>query len=269
VHFFNIKLAAGEDFLSNTTAKINPESYIINETAARMIGWNNPKDAVGQPFKPTTPYAQFEGGSIIGVVEDFGQSSLKKEIKPLLLFQRQNWFFCFMVKIESDKINSTLTAVRKAWNDINSDYPFQYYFIDDLFAQVYQGEKKQQQILGLFSILGVLIACMGLFGLITYTVERRWKEIGIRKVLGASVRNILQSLTKEFMVLVVIANIIAWPIAYYAMNKWLESFAYRTNIGITTFILAGFSALLIALLTVSYQAIKAARTNPVDAIKHE
>ena len=198
-----------------------------------------------------------------------GISTLRKKIKPLVLFQRPIWYFCFLIKVKPDQINSTLTLIENKWEEIYPEYPFEFYFVDDLFAKLYRAEQKQGIILGVFALLCIIIACLGLFGLTAYTVERRTKEIGIRKVLGASVPGVVGLLSKDFIKLVLLANIIAWSIAYFAMLKWLQNFAYRIDINWRVFLFAGGLALIIALLTVSSQAIKAAMANPVEALRYE
>ena len=162
-----------------------------------------------------------------------------------------------------------LATMKKKWDAYNTDEPFTYTFLDDLFNKTYSAEQKTGTILNIFSLLIIFVACLGLFGLATYTAEQRTKEIGVRKVLGASVRQVTQMLSKEFLRLVVIASLIAFPAAWWAMNKWLQSFAYRIDISWWVFAVAGFSALLIALLTVSFQAIKAALSNPVKSLRTE
>ena len=159
--------------------------------------------------------------------------------------------------------------MKKKWELLQPAFPFEYSFLDEDFDKQYKIDKKLSQIFSYFTFLAILIACLGLFGLASFTAEQRTKEIGIRKALGASVSEIIFLLSKEFTRWVLVANIIAWPLAYFAMNRWLQNFAYRINIGIGTFILAALLALVIALLTVGYQAIKAARANPVEALRYE
>jgi len=155
------------------------------------------------------------------------------------------------------------------WQKFIPEFPFKYNFLDETINRLYRDEERIVIILNLFSGMSIFISCLGLFGLVSYTIEQRTKEIGIRKVLGATVPNIAMHLTKDYVKWVLIANIFAWPVAYWAMNRWLQNFAYRTNIGIATFILSATLALLIALITISYQAIKAALANPVKSLKYE
>jgi putative ABC transport system permease protein len=173
------------------------------------------------------------------------------------------------IRLRPDDIPSALTFLQEKWQEYRPDYPFSYYFIDERFNQRYENEEKLGKLFSLFSLLAIAVACLGLFGLAAFTAEQRTKEIGIRKVLGASVAGILSLLSKDFVKLVVVANIIAWPVAWYAMNRWLQDFAYRIDIGWWVFAFAGGLALLIALLTVSTQAIKAALANPVESLRYE
>jgi putative ABC transport system permease protein len=172
-------------------------------------------------------------------------------------------------KIKTTDVAGLLATMKKNWDSYKTGDPFTYSFMDDLFNKTYATEQKTGTILNIFSVLIIVVACLGLFGLATYTAEQRTKEIGIRKVLGASVTQVTQMLSKEFIKLVLIASLIAFPAAWWAMNKWLQSFAYRINISWWVFVIAGFTALLIALVTVSFQAIKAAIANPVNSLRSE
>ena len=173
------------------------EKYILNETAVKMIGWT-PEQAIGKQFKLTPGHTQFEGGVIHGVVKDHNFSTMKKTIKSLVLFQRPIWYFCFLIKIDPININRSLNYIKNRWHEIFPDSPFEYIFVDELFSRLYKSELRQSSILGIFSGLGIFIACLGLLGLAAFTIERRTKEIGLRKVLGASVSGITFLLSKEF-----------------------------------------------------------------------
>jgi putative ABC transport system permease protein len=172
-------------------------------------------------------------------------------------------------KIKTTDVAGLLATMKKQWNSYNTDEPFTYSFMDDLFNKTYSAEQKTGTILNIFSILTIFVACLGLFGLVTYTAEQRTKEIGIRKVLGASVGQVTQMLSKEFLKLVLIASLIAFPLSWWAMNKWLQSFAYRIGISWWVFVVAGCVTILIALITVSFQAVKAAVANPVKSLRTE
>jgi putative ABC transport system permease protein len=259
---FGMEIVAGRDF-SRELSTDSVGAYIINETAAAQLGWASPEEALDKPLG----YGQFDG-RVIGVVKDFNFESLHLQIKPML-FQISPFLRSISIRLRPDNIPSTLAFLQEKWLEYRPDYPFSYFFIDEHFAQRYENEEKLGKLFSLFSLLAISVACLGLFGLAAFTAEQRTKEIGIRKVLGASVAGILSLLSKDFVKLVVIANIIAWPMAYFAMSKWLQDFAYRIDIGWWVFALASGVALLIALLTVSTQAIKAALANPVEALRYE
>jgi len=174
-----------------------------------------------------------------------------------------------LIKINSGNLPATMELLKKKWTEIIPQLPFDFSFLDETFDRQYKADEKLQAIFSNFGVLAIFISCLGLSGLVSFTAEQRTKEIGIRKALGASISGIIFLLSKEFTKWVLIANLIAWPVAYFAMNQWLQNFAYRINIELGTFILAGVLALIIALLTVSYQAVKAAKANPVDALRYE
>ena len=263
-----MEIATGRNF-SEDFGTDPDESVIINETAAKKFGWDDP---VGKKFIFRTG----EGSdrktinmSVIGVVKDFHMRSLRERIEPLIIFYDYSSLRSFSIRIASDNIVHTMSLLEKKWNEFEPNKPFNYLFLDDAFDSQYRGEEKFRNITLYFSLLAIFIGCLGLFGLASFTAEQRTKEIGIRKVLGATNLNIVYLISKEYTWLVLLANIIAWPVAYYAMNRWLQNFAYRINIGLWTFLLAGALAFVIALLTVSFQAIKAALANPVDSLRYE
>ncbi len=240
-------------------------SIILNETAVKQLGYQNPIDE--------KLYTWIGGGrlvtyNIIGEVRDFHFESLHQNIGPLcFVFGRNSDLASF--KVSAARIPSILREAGIKWKSMTSGMPFNYQFMDDSFNEVYKAERQVGVIAISFSTLAIIIACLGLFGLATFLAEQRTKEIGVRKVLGASVPSILLMLSKEFIKWIIIANIIAWPVTYYIMNKWLQEFAYRINISWWLFIFAGCIALIIALVTVSFQAVKAAIANPVKSLKYE
>ncbi len=250
-----------KDFATDSTG------MIINEAAAKAFGWGT-LNAVGKTIirensdrGTNVPY------HVIGVVKDFNFKSLHEPITPLLMTLQPEWGLIF--KVKTADIQGLLSSMKQQWNKFNTDEPFTYNFMDDLYNKTYSAEQKTGTILNIFSILTILVACLGLFGLATYTAEQRTKEIGIRKVLGASVTQVTGMLSKDFIKLVSIACLVAFPLSFWAMNKWLQSFAYRIDISWWIFLIAGFVALLIALITVSFQAIKAAVANPVKSLRTE
>lgn len=268
IPMMGMELAAGRNF-SAKLATDTTESVLINETAARQFGWDDP---IGKKFIFQPPPGQ-EGETdimyVVGVVKDFHMSSLRNEIMPCILFFDPAEQARISTRLASGNISDTLDRLGKKWQEIDSQSPFDYFFLDDTINQLYASEERVGRLTLYFSVLAIFIGCLGLFGLAAFTAEKRTKEIGIRKVLGASATGIVRLLSKEYVILVAIANVIAWPVAYYGMNKWLTNFVYRTKMGFDIFVLSGILAYLIALMTVIFQAIKAARANPVDSIRYE
>jgi putative ABC transport system permease protein len=257
---FQMEIVKGRSFSREFGTDEN-DAVIVNETFVRKANWTNP---IGKKF-------QFWGNRervVVGVVKDFHFQSLHQDMKPLfILCQPDNYYF--YARVRSENIPATLKYFRETYERFKIRYPFEYFFLDDNFNRMYASEQKLGQMLISFSGLAIFIACLGIFGLASYTAERRTKEIGIRKVLGASVTRIMFLLSTGLTKWIIIANLVSWPIAYYAMSRWLQNFAYRIDINIWIFILSGTIALFIAILTVSYQTIKAATANPVDSLRYE
>jgi putative ABC transport system permease protein len=242
-------------------------SVIINEEAVRRFGW---EDAIGKKVIQTFGDARYYY-TVIGVIKDFHFSSLKNAIRPMNLFLSLDSNRYISVNIQSEDIPGTLSFIEETWNKTNPNYPMDHYFLDRVFERRYRSEERLLQLFGYLSALAIFIASLGLFGLASFAAEQRTKEIGIRRVLGAPVSGIVVLLSKEFTRWVLVANIIAWPLAYLAMHSWLRGFAYRINLNsqIGFFLIAAVGAFLIAWLTVSFQAIKAAIANPVDSLRYE
>jgi len=261
-----MEMIEGRYFSKDRPADRN--SVILNETAAAALGMGNP---VGKRLIRSSPA---QGGSdfftIIGVVKDFHFESLHQKIRPLAVYLlTEDEARYVTIRVRPDNIPKTLSFIKSQWNEFVPRQPFEYFFIDDDFDSLYKTEQKVGQIFSAFAILAVLVACLGLFGLASFTAEQRTKEIGIRKILGATVSNILTLLTREFSRWVLLANLVAWPIAYFAMYRWLQNFAYRISIGPRSFLLAAGMVFFVALFAVSYQALRSAIASPVDALKHE
>lgn len=209
-------------------------------------------------------------GKIIGIINDFHFETLYHEVKPLVLIHSNPGSDHYVIiRINGSNISEHIKFIGDTWRKVIPHYPFEFNFLDENFDMQYRKEHLMETLFNYFTMLAISIAFLGLFGLISFESERRTKEIGIRKVLGASVLRIAGTLVKEFIILVIIANIIAWPIAYLFMNQWLQNFALRTHWGFGIFVLSGLGALIIALLTVSYRSIKAATANPVEALRYE
>ena len=241
-------------------------AIILNEQAAKLLGFTDP---IGkQLFINNGSPNDVRALTIVGVVKNFHYSSMRESVGPLCFrYGRTAWVTAFKINTEDPK--ALVKQIEAKWKTFAPEMPFNYHFMNDSFDEMYRAEQRIGQISLIFAGLTVLIACLGLFGLITYIAEQRTKEIGVRKVLGASIWSIVQLLSKDFLKLVCLAFVIASPLAYYAMNTWLKDFAFKTDISPWVFVVAGVSTLLIALLTVSYQAIKAALMNPVKSLKTE
>ena len=267
-----LQLVAGRDF-SKEMGTDKDHAWIINETAVRQLGFGTPQRALGQKlywhvWNNVNPDSIKEG-QVIGVVKDFNYKSLydKVETTVLQIFPDAAWKVA--VKMKTTDLGSTINQVKNIWNQFTPDYPIEYKFLDENFEQMYKSEDKLRSLLSIFTAMAIFVGCLGLFGLAAYTAERRRKEVGIRKVLGASTKGVVLLLSKEFVKLVIISLLIASPFAWFFMNKWLQDFAYRINISWWIFIVAGVFTILIALLTVSFQAIKAATANPVKSLRSE
>lgn len=260
-----IEMAAGRNFSPDFKTDIS-QSVIINETAAKKFGWSSP---IGKTIQELSQSSKLKKLSVIGVVKDFHVESLHKQISPLIIFYTTHAINSLSVRISPESIPQTISFVKQKMRQFDPQRPFEYSFLDESFDAQYRAEERLGKAFSYFSVLAIFIACLGLFGLASFTTEQRTKEIGVRKVMGASVSGIVFLLTKEFTKWVLIANVIAWPIAYYSLNKWLQGFAYRTSLTLTAFIFSGIISLIIALLTVSYQAFKTAASNPADSLRYE
>jgi putative ABC transport system permease protein len=227
-------------------------------------------NAVGQHL-----YFDWQGNKsnfeIIGVMDDYHQTSLKEAISPILfeLAPDTQRLDNLVIAVQTDQFEETIASIEKTWKTLVNDTPFEYSFLDDSIQKQYDEDRRVARIITSFTVIAMVICCLGLYGLSTYMAERRFKEIGVRKVMGATVPQIMGMMSKEFVKLVVIALLISVPLAWYAMEQWLSSFAYRINIDFLTFAAAGFVALFIALATVGYESLKAASMNPVDSLRNE
>ncbi|MGD8535731.1 MAG: ABC transporter permease [Candidatus Aminicenantes bacterium] len=266
IETMNMTVVQGRGF-SKDYATDASEACIINEAAVKAMDVESP---VGKRFSAPA-HEGMRDYTIIGVVKDFHFRPFHDEIDPLVMFiapEKFN-FLCIRVRSDISDLPGTLGYIESVWNEFTPNFPFKYNFLDSTFDKLYKSEQKTGSVFGYFTFLAIFISCLGLFGLASQMTEMRTKEIGIRKVFGASVSGITLLLSKDFLKWVIVANVIAWPTAYFAMNKWLQNFAYRTSFGIEIFILSGILALVIALITVSYQSIKAAAADPIDSLRYE
>jgi putative ABC transport system permease protein len=258
INIFGIKIVAGRNFSKDFPS--DAKNYILNETALKATGLKSP---IGKPF-----ILWGMEGKIIGIMKDFNFKSLHKKVEPLMLYMTKRPYYAF-IKINSKYISAAILKIESTWKKFSPAFPLEYHFLNEEYENLYKVEKQIGKILNYFTFLAIFIACLGLFALSSFIAEQRTKEISIRKVLGATVKEIILLFSKQFVRWVLVANIIAWPIAYYAGDLWLREFAYRTSIHWILFALAGVIAISIALLTVSYQTYKAAITNPTEALKYE
>jgi len=267
---FGIQMVAGNDYQEGRDPG---PGVIINESMVRRLGWESPEDAVGRSMGPAGQNGELQR-RIVGVTEDFHFASLHQPIAPFVLdrmFPGQMGFFgrYLAIRIVSDDVRGTLGAIERTWNQFLPDRPFEYLFVDQELDQLYKAEENLSRVAGAFSVLAILIACLGVFALAAYAAEQRKKEIGVRKVLGASVPNLVMLLSRDFVRLVILAFVLAAPLTYFALQQWLGAFAYQVPVGPGAFAIAGMLALGIAIATVSYHALRAATTNPVSTLRTE
>ena len=259
---FNLQMKAGRNFSKDFPT--DNKGTLLNEAAARLLGFENFNKAINEKF-----FSAGDTVTLLGIVSNYHHQGLQKTIDPTIFRLRPNARNAYSIKIKSSDVTATIASVQKTWSKFFPADPFNYYFLDELFDQQYKADQRFGKIFGLFAFLAIIIACFGLLGLSAYNVLQRTKEIGIRKVLGASVQNVLYILSKDFIILVLIAFVIAIPVTWWIMYNWLQDFAYRINIQPWVFGIAGVLAILIALITISFQAIKAAIANPVKSLRTE
>ena len=261
---FDIPVLRGRAF-SADVASDTSQAIILNETAVRLLGWED--DPIGKQI--VLPAYDNLSLTVIGVVKDYHNLTLREEIAPMGFLARWQMFYSLALRIRPENTAQTLSFLETQWKRFVPDAPFDYHFLDEIIDWIYFNEQLTGKMLGVFSLLAIFVACLGLFGLAAFMVQSRTKEIGVRKVLGASTPHLVMLLSREFIVLILLANLIAWPIAYYLMRDWLSGFAYQTDLNILPFIASAIMALIIAFGTVSMQAIRAARSNPIDALRYE
>jgi putative ABC transport system permease protein len=258
ISFFKMKMQQGNAF---TGSVADSTHFILNETAAKAMRMKNP---VGKKFKLWKTE-----GTIIGIVKDFHFASMRQKIDPAIFYYNPNEYWRLYIKTTGKDAQKAIAALETEWKKYNPEFPFTYAFLDETFNNLYKSEQKTGTLFNVFAGIAIFISCLGLLGLAAYTAQMRTREIGVRKVLGASVIGIIRLLAVDFIRLVIIAIVIAAPVAWYVMNKWLEDFAYKINIGWAVFFIAGFIAIVIAMLTISFQSIKAAISNPVKSLRTE
>jgi len=262
INTYKIELTAGRAFEKDRPTD-SKSACLINEAAAKKFGWISSDKAIGKKIE------DFQPREIIGVIENFHFQSLQHIIEPLVLMNNPDFYVYLTLKIDNQNLPETMAFVEKKWSELFPNESFAYHFFDHIFNVQYRANEKFGTIVLIFAGLAIFIACLGLFGLTLFTTERRTREIGIRKVMGSSISEIIFLLSKELMKWIIIANIIALPIGWYVMNRWLQNFAYRVDMQLWIFLLAGVIAFLIALITLSFRSIKAALANPVESLRYE
>jgi len=260
---YGITIVAGRNFSKNIPTD-DSLAFMINEMGANALGWKSYADKINTDFQ----YAGVNG-KLIGIVKDFHFESLHQPISPMIFVIRKDNFDYFSVRISANDMQASLTYLGKLWKEYLPKRPFDYEFVSENYYHLYQAEMKENQLFTIFSSMAIFIACMGLFGLATFNTLQRFKEIGVRKVLGASVISIVKLLTSEILLLVVIASIVACPLAWYLMSQWLALFAYHIEMSLLVYLAATVFAVLVAIITISTQAIRAAMTNPTSTLKYE
>jgi ABC-type antimicrobial peptide transport system permease subunit len=259
---YQMTLLAG----NNLTPADTVNGFIANESLVRLMGFETPAEAVGTPIE-----LWGANGSVVGVVRDFNTNSLHQEIEATILSPAPalNRAYVGAARVNTAQLGDALAAIEQSWEAAFPDYIFEHVFLDERIGEFYESEQTIQQLIQTFALIAILIGCIGLFGLISYTTSQRAKEVGIRKVLGASAGSIVGLFTREFVVLVVLGFAVSAPVAYYVMQHWLDNFAYRINLGTGLFLVAFGVSLLIALGTVGFKTYRTAQINPVEAIRNE
>ncbi|CAE7292000.1 macB [Symbiodinium microadriaticum] len=265
----DIKLTAGRDFSSDLTSDA-AEAFIINETAARNLGFNNVEDALGEPvrWKMWTQEDTFKVGRVIGVVSDFNYKSLHHEVGNVIIHMDPNFSY-MLIRMNAGQIQEGLAFLEEKYEEFSPTRPFEYEFVDQSFAKFYENEQRTSRLFSIFTLLAIFTASIGLFGLVSYTVANKGKEISIRKVLGAGTQSIFSMLVKKYLLLTSFCMVIALPIAYYVSGLWLDNFAYRTTIDAGLFVLVAVITLIVTMITVGFQAWQGAISNPADKLRAE
>jgi putative ABC transport system permease protein len=261
INLYSIGITAGRNFSKEYPAD-RKGAILINETAAKACRWEDP---IGK----TLTYWGNRTGVIVGIMKDFHFHPIHRPIEPFCIYYEPLYFDYLSIKIHGSDVSKTIAYIERIMKNFSPNHPFEYQFFDEIFARTYQTEQKTGRQFSAITILSILIACMGLFGLALFTTQQRIKEIGIRKVMGASVKHIMFLFSKEFLKWIVVANLVAWPVAYLVMNRWLQNFAFRVHIGWVLFLIAAGISFTIAMLTVSYQILKTATANPIDSLRYE
>ncbi len=286
IEVMNIELIAGRNFSDKlSTSKTLPyrydfeevrqylktqaQEYILNETALKLVGWSKPEEALGKQFRWSLGNINLSKGPVVGIIKDFHQESLRNKIDPIVMVYEPVWLQTILIKIDVDNIYQSVTDIESTWNNMVPDYPMEYAFLDDLFDKLYHAEKQQLQLIYIFSGLALIIAFLGIFSLISFTLKMKVKEIAIRRVLGATLSSIAMLLSREYIWITIIAMFAAVSLAWWGMNRWLETFAYRIQVDGTNFLLAMIIILVVIVSTITIRIYKLAVDNPANTLRND
>jgi len=278
-----INLLAGEDRSGNFIFKGPPEfsedfgpaqyfaeqerNYLINEEAMRQLGWQTPEEAIGQQISWSIGGFNLKAGPITGIVEDVHQETLKNKVDPTIMVVEPIWLRTFLLKIETEDVSNTVAGIQSSWNDLFPTYPFEYQFVDELYNKLYQQERTQLSLLIYLSLIAILIAFLGLFSLVAYSLQSRMKEIAIRKITGAEFSDLVLLIGKEYLITLALGSIIAIPISYWGLQNWLENFAYQTNMSLWPYLFSILALVALVLSTVGIQIFLNNERNPAEILR--
>jgi len=259
---YNLALVAGRNIYPSDTVK----EFLVNETFLKKLGVTNPKDAINKEIDIWDGRMK---GSIVGVMKDFHSQSFRDGMDPLLMTSRKQFYSIAGIKLTQQNIQQSISGIEKLWNQVYPDYVFEFQFLDAKVADFYQQERRTSNLYTVFAVLSIFLSCLGLYGLASFMAVQRLKEVGVRKVLGASLQSIVYLFSKEFIILIGVAFAIAAPLTWYFLHQWLQNFQYRVSVNGWIFLLGGVASMIVALVTVSFKAIRAAKTNPVKTLRSE
>jgi ABC-type antimicrobial peptide transport system permease subunit len=262
INTYKLKLIAGRNYATGDTAN----EFVVNEELIKKLGITNAQEAIGKELNFWDGQVK---APIVGVIKNFNSQPLQQAMSPVVLANNKSVYKFINLKLQPKNINQTIAGIEKLWTSVYPNYVFEYQFLDERIAIFYRQEKQLSDLYKIFACIGIFLSCLGLYGLSSFMAVQRVKEVGIRKVLGATIQNVVYLFSKEFIILISIAFVIASPIAWYFMHEWLKDFAYPIDISFWIFIIAGAASLLIALITISFQAIKAALSNPIKSLRTE
>lgn len=246
-----------------------PRRYLINETAMKLLGWQRPEDAIGQQISWAIGGFELAEGPITGVVEDVHQESLKNLVDPTIMIVEQTWLSTFLLKVETENVSQSIAGIQSLWNELFPTYPFEYQFLDELFDRLYQNERTQLSLLMNLSFIAILIAFLGLFSLVAYSMQSRMKEIAIRRITGAEFSDLLLLISKEYLIVLILGSLVAIPLSYYGLNIWLDNFAYHEDISFWAYLFSLLGLMSLVLMTVGLQTLGSSQRNPAEILREE